>query len=202
MRVVATAGHVDHGKSTLLRALTGMEPDRYEEERRRGITLDLGFVWTDLPSGRGVAFVDVPGHARLVRTMLAGVGAVDLCLFVVAANEGWMPQTEEHLRILELVGAAPRGRRSSIGCWGPSSTAAPSSRSTPRSATTSCRAPIGRTPPTGSASTTSAGNKGTQCYAVPRGTEVTSGLWTVLVWCQTFDVPVAGATPSGGRWAV
>ncbi|MEO7556606.1 MAG: selenocysteine-specific translation elongation factor, partial [Acidimicrobiales bacterium] len=106
MRVVATAGHVDHGKSTLLRALTGMEPDRYEEERRRGITLDLGFVWTGLPSGQGVAFVDVPGHARLVRTMLAGVGAVDLCLFVVAANEGWMPQTEEHLRILELVGAA------------------------------------------------------------------------------------------------
>jgi selenocysteine-specific elongation factor len=105
MRVVATAGHVDHGKSTLLRALTGMEPDRYEEERRRGLTLDLGFVWTTLPSGRGVAFVDVPGHARLIRTMLAGVGAVDLCLFAVAANEGWMPQSEEHLRILELVGA-------------------------------------------------------------------------------------------------
>jgi selenocysteine-specific elongation factor len=106
MRVVATAGHVDHGKSTLVRALTGMEPDRYEEERRRGLTLDLGFVWTTLPSGRGLAFVDVPGHAKLVRTMLAGVGAVELCLFVVAANEGWMPQTEEHLRILELVGAA------------------------------------------------------------------------------------------------
>ncbi len=105
MRVVATAGHVDHGKSTLLRALTGMEPDRYEEERRRGLTIDLGFVWTTLPSGRGVAFVDVPGHARLVRTMLAGVGAVDLCVFVVAADEGWMPQSEEHLRILELVGA-------------------------------------------------------------------------------------------------
>ncbi|MGD9797155.1 MAG: selenocysteine-specific translation elongation factor [Acidimicrobiia bacterium] len=105
MRVVATAGHVDHGKSTLVRALTGMEPDRYEEERRRGLTIDLGFVWTTLPSGRGVAFVDVPGHARLVRTMLAGVGAVDRCLFVVAANEGWMPQTEEHLRILDLVGA-------------------------------------------------------------------------------------------------
>jgi selenocysteine-specific elongation factor len=106
MRVVATAGHVDHGKSTLVRALTGMEPDRYEEERRRGLTLDLGFVWTQLPSGHGIAFVDVPGHAKLVRTMLAGVGAVDLCLFVVAAGEGWMPQTEEHLRILELVGAA------------------------------------------------------------------------------------------------
>jgi selenocysteine-specific elongation factor len=105
MRVVATAGHVDHGKSTLVRALTGMEPDRYEEEQRRGLTIDLGFVWVDLPSGRGVAFVDVPGHARLIRTMLAGVGAVDLCLFVVAADEGWMPQTEEHLRILELVGA-------------------------------------------------------------------------------------------------
>ncbi|MBW8825853.1 MAG: GTP-binding protein, partial [Acidobacteria bacterium] len=105
MRVVATAGHVDHGKSTLLRALTGMEPDRYEEERRRGLTIDLGFVWTTLASGRGIAFVDVPGHARLVRTMLAGVGTVDLCLFVVAANEGWMPQSEEHLRILELVGA-------------------------------------------------------------------------------------------------
>jgi selenocysteine-specific elongation factor len=104
MRVVVTAGHVDHGKSTLLKALTGMEPDRYAEEQRRGMTLDLGFVWCELPSGRGVAFVDVPGHARLVRTMLAGAGTGDRCLFVVAADEGWMPQSEEHLRILQLVG--------------------------------------------------------------------------------------------------
>ncbi len=104
MHVVATAGHVDHGKSTLVRALTGMEPDRFAEERARGLTIDLGFAWTHLPSGREVAFVDVPGHVRFIENALAGVGMVDACLFVVAATEGWMPQSEEHLRILELLG--------------------------------------------------------------------------------------------------
>src|ERR687896_547098 len=104
MHVVATAGHVDHGKSTLVLALTGMDPDRFEEEKRRGLTIDLGFAWTTMPSGRGVSFVDVPGHVRFIRNMLAGVGAVDACLFVVAATEGWKPQSEEHLRILELLG--------------------------------------------------------------------------------------------------
>jgi selenocysteine-specific elongation factor len=103
-RVVATAGHVDHGKSTLVRALTGIDPDRLAEEKARGLTIDLGFAWCTLPSGNGVAFVDVPGHVRFLRNMLAGVGAVDACLFVVAATEGWKPQSEEHLRILELLG--------------------------------------------------------------------------------------------------
>lgn len=104
MRIVATAGHVDHGKSTLVRHLTGTDPDRLPEERRRGLTIDLGFAHTTLPSGREVGFVDVPGHARFVGNMLAGVGAADACLFVVAATEGWRPQSEEHLRILELLG--------------------------------------------------------------------------------------------------
>src|SRR5829696_3049013 len=104
VRVVATAGHVDHGKSTLVFALTGTDPDRFEEEKRRGLTIDLGFAHTTLPSGAGVSFVDVPGHVRFLRNMLAGVGGVDACLFVVAATEGWKPQSEEHLRILELLG--------------------------------------------------------------------------------------------------
>jgi selenocysteine-specific elongation factor len=104
MRVVATAGHVDHGKSTLVEALTGVDPDRWPEEKARGLTIDLGFAATDLPSGREIAFVDVPGHGRLVKNMLAGIGSVDACLFVVAATEGWKEQSEEHLRILELVG--------------------------------------------------------------------------------------------------
>jgi selenocysteine-specific elongation factor len=103
MHVVATAGHVDHGKSTLVLALTGMDPDRFAEEKARGLTIDLGFAWTTLPSGRQVAFVDVPGHVRFIKNMLAGVGAVDACLFVVAATEGWKPQSEEHLRILSLL---------------------------------------------------------------------------------------------------
>lgn len=104
MDVVATAGHVDHGKSTLVRALTGMEPDRWAEERRRGMTIDLGFVWTALPSGRDVAFVDVPGHARFVANMLAGIGPVPATLFVVAADEGWQPQSTEHLAALDALG--------------------------------------------------------------------------------------------------
>ena len=104
MRVVATAGHVDHGKSSLVRVLTGTDPDRWAEERRRGLTIDLGFAHTTLPSGQGISFVDVPGHVRFLRNMLAGVGAVDACVFVVAATEGWKPQSEEHLRILQLLG--------------------------------------------------------------------------------------------------
>ena len=104
MHVVATAGHVDHGKSTLVRAITGMDPDRLAEEKARGLTIDLGFAWATLPSGRELAFVDVPGHVRFVKNMLAGVGAVDACLFVVDATEGWKPQSEEHLRILDLLG--------------------------------------------------------------------------------------------------
>ena len=103
---ISTAGHVDHGKSTLVKALTGVDPDRFAEEKARGLTIDLGFGSAQLPSGRSVSIIDVPGHERFIRNMLAGVGAVDACLFVVAANEGWMPQSEEHLRILELLGVS------------------------------------------------------------------------------------------------
>ena len=102
--VISTAGHVDHGKSTLVRALTGTDPDRFAEEKERGLTIDLGFASTKLPSGRVLSLVDVPGHIRFLKNMLAGVGAVDACLFIVDANEGWKPQTEEHLRILDLLG--------------------------------------------------------------------------------------------------
>ena len=103
MRVVCTAGHVDHGKSSLVRALTGMEPDRLDEERRRGLTIELGFAWTDVNRHR-VAFVDLPGHERFVPTMLAGAGPVGCAVLVVAADEGWMPQSTEHLAILDLLG--------------------------------------------------------------------------------------------------
>ncbi|MFI7071774.1 selenocysteine-specific translation elongation factor [Micromonospora sediminicola] len=106
MWVVATAGHVDHGKSTLVRALTGMEPDRWAEERRRGMTIDLGFAWTTLPSGGTLAFVDVPGHERFVPNMLAGVGPVPAAMIVVGADEGWMPQSAEHLAALDALGVA------------------------------------------------------------------------------------------------
>ncbi|HYZ13000.1 MAG TPA: selenocysteine-specific translation elongation factor [Actinomycetota bacterium] len=104
LQVVATAGHVDHGKSSLITRLTGIDPDRLAEEKRRGLTIDLGFAWATLPSGREVGFVDVPGHERFVRTMLAGVGPVRLVLFVVAADEGWRRQTEEHLAIIDVLG--------------------------------------------------------------------------------------------------
>ena len=100
MFVVATAGHVDHGKSTLVRALTGEEPDRWDEERRRGLTIDLGYASTTLGDGRTVAFVDVPGHRRFVPNMLAGIGPVPAVMFVVAADDGWMPQSAEHLDAL------------------------------------------------------------------------------------------------------
>jgi selenocysteine-specific elongation factor len=104
MQVVATAGHVDHGKSTLVRALTGMEPDRWAEERRRGLTIDLGFAWMDLPGGQRLAFVDVPGHERFVPNMLAGLGPVPAVLMVVAADGGWMPQSAEHLAAIDALG--------------------------------------------------------------------------------------------------
>ncbi len=104
MHVIATAGHVDHGKSTLVRALTGMEPDRWAEERRRGLTIDLGFAWMDLPGGRRLAFVDVPGHERFVPNMLAGLGPVPAVMMVVAADGGWMPQSAEHLAAIDALG--------------------------------------------------------------------------------------------------
>lgn len=104
MWVIATAGHVDHGKSTLIRALTGQEPDRWAEEQRRGLTIGLGFAWTTLADVGDVAFVDVPGHERFVPTMLAGAGPVPAVLFVVAADGGWMPQSAEHLAALDALG--------------------------------------------------------------------------------------------------
>ncbi|MGZ8641980.1 MAG: selenocysteine-specific translation elongation factor [Actinomycetota bacterium] len=104
LRVVATAGHVDHGKSSLIVRLTGIDPDRWAEEKRRGLTIDLGYAWCSLPSGREIGFVDVPGHERFIGNMLAGVGPVRLVLFVVAADEGWKPQSEEHLQILDVLG--------------------------------------------------------------------------------------------------
>ncbi|CAN5388129.1 selenocysteine-specific translation elongation factor [soil metagenome] len=103
MRVLCTAGHVDHGKSTLVAALTGTDPDRLAEEQRRGLTIELGFAWTELPGTGDVAFVDLPGHERFVPTMLAGAGPIGTALFVVAADEGWMPQSAEHLAILRLL---------------------------------------------------------------------------------------------------
>tara|TARA_B100000029_G_scaffold469071_1_gene506635 strand:- start:7314 stop:9164 length:1851 start_codon:yes stop_codon:yes gene_type:complete len=103
MYVIGTAGHVDHGKSTLVKALTGIEPDRLREEKVRGLTIDLGFAWMELPSGRSISIVDVPGHERFIKNMLAGAGGVDLALIIVAADEGPMPQTIEHLQILELL---------------------------------------------------------------------------------------------------
>ncbi|HET7660615.1 MAG TPA: selenocysteine-specific translation elongation factor [Oryzihumus sp.] len=104
MHVVATAGHVDHGKSTLVRALTGMEPDRWAEERRRGMTIDLGYAWMALPGGAMLAFVDVPGHERFIGNMLAGLGPAPAVMFVVAADEGWRPQSTEHLAAVDALG--------------------------------------------------------------------------------------------------
>ncbi|HEX9896969.1 MAG TPA: selenocysteine-specific translation elongation factor [Dehalococcoidales bacterium] len=104
MFVLGTAGHIDHGKSALVQALTGIDPDRLAEEKERGMTIDLGFAWLKLPSGREIGIVDVPGHERFVRHMLAGSGGIDIAMLVVAANEGVMPQTREHLAILNLLG--------------------------------------------------------------------------------------------------
>jgi selenocysteine-specific elongation factor len=103
MFVLGTAGHIDHGKSKLVEALTGIDPDRLPEEKERGMTIDLGFAWLSLPDGSEVGIVDVPGHERFVRNMVAGVGGIDAVIFVVAADDGWMPQSEEHLQILDML---------------------------------------------------------------------------------------------------
>ena len=103
MRVIGTAGHVDHGKSTLVKALTGIDPDRLREEKEREMTIDLGFAWMTLPSGQAVSIVDVPGHEDFIKNMLAGVGGIDVAMFIVAADEGVMPQTREHLAIIDLL---------------------------------------------------------------------------------------------------
>src|SRR3982750_4749815 len=102
--IIGTAGHIDHGKTALVRALTGVDTDRLPEEKRRGITIDLGFAPLDLPNVGVAGVVDVPGHEAFVRTMLAGATGVDAALLVVAADEGVMPQTREHLAILHLLG--------------------------------------------------------------------------------------------------
>lgn len=103
MFVVGTAGHIDHGKSSLVLKMTGIDPDRLPEEKERGMTIDLGFAWADLPSGRQIGIVDVPGHERFVKNMVAGVGGIDAVIFVIAADDGWMPQTEEHFQIIRLL---------------------------------------------------------------------------------------------------
>ena len=102
--IIATAGHVDHGKTSLVNALTGIDTDRLEEETKRGLTIDLGFAYTDTESGGRLGFVDVPGHTRFISNMLAGVAAIDCALLVIAADDGVMPQTREHLEILNLLG--------------------------------------------------------------------------------------------------
>ena len=107
MKVIGTAGHVDHGKSTLVLALTGIDPDRLAEEKAREMTIDLGFAWLTL-DGAEVGVIDVPGHRDFIENMLAGVGGIDLALFVIAADEGVMPQTREHLAIIDLL-AVPTG---------------------------------------------------------------------------------------------
>ncbi len=104
--IVGTAGHIDHGKTALVRALTGIDADRLAEEKARGITIELGFAYADLGAGAVTGFVDVPGHEKIVQTMLAGAGGIDLALLVVAADDGIMPQTREHLAILDLLGVS------------------------------------------------------------------------------------------------
>ena len=103
MFVIGTAGHVDHGKSSLVRSLTGIDPDRFTEEKKRGLTIDLGFAWMELPSGNEVSIIDVPGHESFVSNMLTGVGSIDVALLIVSADESVMPQTIEHLSILDLL---------------------------------------------------------------------------------------------------
>lgn len=101
--IIGTAGHIDHGKTTLIRALTGKDTDRLKEEKDRGISIELGFTYFDLPSGRRAGIIDVPGHERFIKNMLAGIGGIDLVMLVIAADEGVMPQTKEHLNILSLL---------------------------------------------------------------------------------------------------
>jgi selenocysteine-specific elongation factor len=104
MFVLGTAGHVDHGKSALVKMLTGIDPDRLPEEKSRGLTIDLGFAWYTAKNDTPIGIVDVPGHERFVKNMIAGVGAIDFVVFVIAADDGWMPQTAEHLDILRFLG--------------------------------------------------------------------------------------------------
>ncbi len=101
--IIGTAGHIDHGKTTLIKALTGRETDTLREEKDRGISINLGFTFFDLPSGKRAGIVDVPGHEKFVKNMLAGVSGIDVVLMVIAADEGIMPQTKEHLEILQLL---------------------------------------------------------------------------------------------------
>ena len=102
--IIGTAGHIDHGKTALIKALTGQDTDRLQEEKARGISIELGFAWMTQPDGRRAGIVDVPGHERFIRNMLAGAHGIDLVLFTVAADDGVMPQTEEHLDIVHLLG--------------------------------------------------------------------------------------------------
>ncbi|MEW5995900.1 MAG: GTP-binding protein, partial [Candidatus Zixiibacteriota bacterium] len=104
MLVVGTAGHIDHGKSAIIKRLTGTDPDRLPEEKARGMTIDLGFAFYKTPEGNEIAFVDVPGHERFVRNMIAGVGGIDIAMLVIAADDGWMPQSQEHFQIIRLLG--------------------------------------------------------------------------------------------------
>jgi selenocysteine-specific elongation factor len=101
--IIGTAGHIDHGKTSLIRKLTGIETDRWKEEKKRGITIDLGFAYFDLPSGRRAGIIDVPGHEKFIKNMLAGASGVDVVLLIIAADEGIMPQTKEHLDILSML---------------------------------------------------------------------------------------------------
>ena len=104
MLTIGTAGHIDHGKSSLVKALTSIDPDRLPEEKKRGMTIDLGFAWLQVSSGETVGIVDVPGHKHFVRNVIPGLGGIDAALLVIAADDGWMPQTEEHVQILDLLG--------------------------------------------------------------------------------------------------
>ena len=102
--IVGTAGHIDHGKTALVRALTGVDTDRLKEEKARGITIDLGFAYLPAPHGKMIGFIDVPGHEKFIHNMLAGAGGIDFVLLTVAADDGVMPQTREHLAIVDLLG--------------------------------------------------------------------------------------------------
>ena len=104
MFVLGTAGHIDHGKSSLIKAMTGIDPDRLPEESERGMTIDLGFAWLRLPAGDEIGIIDVPGHERFVRNMVAGAGGINAAMLVIAADDGWMPQTQEHFDIINLLG--------------------------------------------------------------------------------------------------
>jgi len=105
--IIGTAGHIDHGKTTLIKALTGRETDTLQEEKNRGISINLGFTYFDLPSGRRAGIIDVPGHEKFIKNMLAGISSIDVVLLVIAADEGIMPQTKEHFEILKLLKVHP-----------------------------------------------------------------------------------------------